>query len=92
MPFPPMLVGVTVTLPPGEHTITAEYLGTSRWAASSATAVFRVSQTVVVNASLNVSNTTLFYDPNGGFGSSAFGTIIQAGNPRVFEFVAKVHF
>jgi len=31
-------------------------------------------------------------DPNGSFGSAAFGSIASAGNPRVFEFVGKVHF
>lgn len=40
----------------------------------------------------NVSNTPPLGDPNGSFGSAAFGSIISAGNPRVFEFVAKLHF
>jgi len=40
----------------------------------------------------NVSNTPAFADPNGTFGSPAFGTIASAGNPRVFEFAAKLHF
>jgi hypothetical protein len=40
----------------------------------------------------NVSNTPPLNDPNGSFGSAAFGSIAAAGNPRVFEFVAKVHF
>ena len=40
----------------------------------------------------NVSNTPPLNDPNGSFGSPAFGSIISAGNPRDFEFVAKVHF
>jgi len=40
----------------------------------------------------NVSNTPPLNDPNGSFGSSAFGSIISAGNPRDFEFVAKIHF
>jgi hypothetical protein len=40
----------------------------------------------------NVSNTPPLSDPNGSFGSAAFGTISSAGNPRDFEFVAKVHF
>ncbi|MBZ5594270.1 MAG: TonB-dependent receptor [Acidobacteriia bacterium] len=40
----------------------------------------------------NVSNTPPLNDPNGSFGSAAFGSITSAGNPRVFEFVAKVHF
>jgi hypothetical protein len=40
----------------------------------------------------NVSNTPPMNDPNGSFGSAAFGSITSAGNPRDFEFVAKVHF
>ena len=40
----------------------------------------------------NVTNTPAFNDPNGAFGSAAFGTITSAGNPRDFEFAAKVHF
>jgi hypothetical protein len=40
----------------------------------------------------NVSNTPPLNDPNGSFGSVAFGSITAAGNPRVFEFVGKVHF
>jgi hypothetical protein len=40
----------------------------------------------------NVSNTPPLNDPNGIFGSPAFGSITSAGNPRVFEFVGKVHF
>ena len=40
----------------------------------------------------NVSNTPPLADPNGSFGSAAFGTIISAGNPRDFEFAGKVHF
>jgi hypothetical protein len=40
----------------------------------------------------NVSNTPPLNDPNGIFGSAAFGSISSAGNPRVFEFVGKVHF
>jgi hypothetical protein len=40
----------------------------------------------------NVSNTPPLADPNGSFGSAAFGTIISAGNPRVFELVGKIHF
>jgi len=40
----------------------------------------------------NVSNTPPLNDPNGIFGSAAFGSITSAGNPRVFEFVGKVHF
>ena len=40
----------------------------------------------------NVSNTPPLNDPNGSFGSAAFGSITAAGNPRDFEFVAKLHF
>jgi hypothetical protein len=40
----------------------------------------------------NISNTPPLNDPNGSFGSAAFGSITAAGNPRDFEFVAKVHF
>jgi hypothetical protein len=40
----------------------------------------------------NVSNTPPLNDPNGSFGSAAFGSITSAGNPRVFELVGKLHF
>ncbi len=40
----------------------------------------------------NVSNTPPLNDPNGSFGSAAFGSITSAGNPRDFEFVGKLHF
>lgn len=40
----------------------------------------------------NVSNTPPLNDPNSVFGNPAFGSITSAGNPRDFEFVAKVHF
>jgi hypothetical protein len=40
----------------------------------------------------NVSNTPPLNDPNGIQGSPAFGSITSAGNPRDFEFVAKIHF
>lgn len=40
----------------------------------------------------NVSNTPPLNDPNGSFGGAAFGSITSAGNPRVFEFVGKIHF
>ncbi len=39
----------------------------------------------------NVSNTPPLNDPNGSFGSAAFGTITSAGNPRDFELVLKLH-
>jgi hypothetical protein len=40
----------------------------------------------------NVSNTPPLNDPNGIFGTAAFGSITSAGNPRDFEFVVKLHF
>jgi hypothetical protein len=40
----------------------------------------------------NVSNTPPLNDPNGSYGSPAFGSIASAGNPRVFEFVGKIHY
>lgn len=40
----------------------------------------------------NLTNTPPLNDPNGSFGAPAFGTIVSAGNPRDFEFVAKMHF
>jgi len=40
----------------------------------------------------NVTNTPPLNDPNGSFGSAAFGTIISAGNPRDFEFAGKIRF
>lgn len=40
----------------------------------------------------NISNTPPLNDPNGSLGNPAFGSITSAGNPRVFEFVGKLHF
>lgn len=40
----------------------------------------------------NVTNTPPLNDPNGSFGSAAFGTITSAGNPRDFEFAGKLRF
>ena len=40
----------------------------------------------------NISNTPPLNDPNGSFGSAAFGTITSAGNPRDFEFAGKLRF
>ncbi len=40
----------------------------------------------------NVANTPPFNDPNGTFGSAAFGTITSAGNPRDYEFALKLRF
>jgi len=56
---------------------------------------FRVNERLSVEfraEAFNVSNTPPLNDPNGSFGSAAFGSIISAGNPRDFEFVLKVHF
>ena len=56
---------------------------------------FRASERVSLEfraEAFNVSNTPPLNDPNGSFGSSAFGSITSAGNPRDFEFVLKVHF
>lgn len=58
-PYPPVVDAppfVTVNLAPGDHTITAEYSGTARWAASSATAVFHVPETIAATTTLTVSN------------------------------------
>ena len=61
----------------------------------------RISKIIPVNERIkaafnfevfNVSNTPPLNDPNGSFGSAAFGTITSAGNPRDFEFAAKVRF
>ena len=40
----------------------------------------------------NVTNTPPLGSPNGSFGNAAFGSITTALDPRVFEFVLKVHF
>jgi Carboxypeptidase regulatory-like domain len=40
----------------------------------------------------NITNTPPLNDPNGFFGSAAFGTITSAGNPRDFEFAGKFRF
>ena len=40
----------------------------------------------------NISNTPPLNDPNGSFGSAAFGSITSAGNPRDFEFAGKFRF
>ncbi len=39
-----------------------------------------------------VTNTPPLGNPNGNFGDAAFGTITTALDPRVFEFVLKLHF
>jgi Carboxypeptidase regulatory-like domain len=56
---------------------------------------FRITERVSLETraeAFNVSNTPPLRDPNGSYGSAAFGSITSAGNPRDFEFVAKVHF
>ncbi|HEU0124214.1 MAG TPA: hypothetical protein VFQ91_27025, partial [Bryobacteraceae bacterium] len=40
----------------------------------------------------NALNTPPLGNPNGSFGNAAFGTITTALDPRVFEFVLKLHF
>jgi len=40
----------------------------------------------------NVTNTPPLGNPNGSFGTAAFGSITTALDPRVFEFVLKLHF
>jgi hypothetical protein len=57
--------------------------------------IFRISErfNLEMRAEVfNISNTPPLNDPNGSFGSAAFGTITSAGNPRDFEFAAKVRF
>jgi hypothetical protein len=56
---------------------------------------FRVTERLNLECraeAFNVSNTPALNDPNGSFGGAAFGSITSAGNPRVFEFAAKVLF
>jgi hypothetical protein len=56
---------------------------------------FRITERVNLEfraEAFNVSNTPPLNDPNGSFGSAAFGSITSAGNPRDFEFVGKIHF
>jgi hypothetical protein len=56
---------------------------------------FRITERVNAEfraEAFNVSNTPPLSDPNGTFGSASFGSITSAGNPRDFEFVAKIHF
>jgi hypothetical protein len=57
--------------------------------------IFRIKERFLLDLraeAFNVTNTPPLNDPNGSFGSSAFGTIISAGNPRDFEFAAKLNF
>ena len=54
---------------------------------------FRITERMNIEfraEAFNVSNTPPLNDPNGSFGSAAFGSITSAANPRDFEFVAKV--
>jgi hypothetical protein len=56
---------------------------------------FRITERVSLETRaevFNVSNTPPLNDPNGILGNAAFGSITSAGNPRDFEFVAKIHF
>jgi hypothetical protein len=56
---------------------------------------FRISERVNLEfraEAFNVSNTPPLNDPNGSFGSAAFGTITSAGNPRDFELASKIRF
>jgi|SRR5579872_436296 len=60
-----------------------------------ASKAFRVTERVSFEfraEAFNVSNTPPLNDPNGSFGTPAFGAITTAGNPRDFEFAGKVHF
>jgi hypothetical protein len=57
--------------------------------------IFRITERLNVEFRaevFNLTNTPPLSDPNGSFGSAAFGTITSAGNPRDFEFAAKIHF
>lgn len=57
--------------------------------------IFRITERLSVEFRaevFNLTNTPPLSDPNGSFGSAAFGTITSAGNPRDFEFAAKIHF
>jgi hypothetical protein len=40
----------------------------------------------------NVTNTPPLGNPSGSFGTAGLGTITTALDPRVFEFVVKLHF
>jgi hypothetical protein len=40
----------------------------------------------------NLLNTPAFGNPNGQFGTGAFGTITSAGDPRVAQLAVKIHF
>ena len=56
---------------------------------------FRITERVRMDfraEAFNVSNTPPLNDPNGSYGSSAFGSITSAGTPRDFEFAVKLRF
>jgi hypothetical protein len=55
--------------------------------------ILRESRRIEFRAeAFNVTNTPPLGNPNGNFGTAAFGTITSAGDPRVFAFVLKLHF
>ena len=49
-------------------------------------------QTELRAEAFNVLNTPPLANPNGSFGTTAFGTISSAGDPRVFELAMKIRF
>jgi hypothetical protein len=49
-------------------------------------------QTELRAEAFNVLNTSPLSNPNGAFGTAAFGTISSAGDPRVFELAMKLRF
>jgi hypothetical protein len=56
---------------------------------------FAVSERIAAEfraEAFNLTNTPPLGDPDGNFGTSAFGTITSAGDPRVFELVLKLRF
>ena len=61
----------------------------------SITKVFKFGERVTAQfraEAFNVTNTPPLGNPNGSFGTPAFGTITTALDPRVFELVVKVLF
>ncbi|HTM47876.1 MAG TPA: TonB-dependent receptor [Bryobacteraceae bacterium] len=57
--------------------------------------IFAVTERVRVEfraEAFNVTNTPPLGNPNGSVGNAAFGSITTALDPRVFEFVVKIHF
>jgi hypothetical protein len=49
-------------------------------------------RTEVRAEAFNITNTPPLGNPNGSFGNAGFGSITTALDPRVFEFVVKLHF